>query len=105
MSVGYEVLILGMVIHGIMAFGVGFMWSLIPKKVVGLLGFVFFYVAIAIWYTATFNFQMLIYSTVYPFYVVVGLVGFVLQKHIVYWLVKKGYYKKRMNEQEEDVDS
>ena len=49
MSVGYEVLILGMVIHGIMAFGVGFMWSLIPKKVVGLLGFVVFYAAIAIW--------------------------------------------------------
>jgi hypothetical protein len=103
MSVGYELLILGMVIHGIMAFGVGFMWSLIPKKVIGLSGFVLFYIAIAIWYTATFDFQMLIYSTLYPFYVIVGLVGFVLQERMVHWLVKKGYYKKRMKEQEENV--
>jgi hypothetical protein len=88
MSIGYEVIILGFVIHGIMALGVGFMWSLIPKKVMGLLGFVLFYVAIAIWYTATFNFQMLIYSTLYPSYVIVGLVGFVLG---AYWLGKKGY--------------
>ncbi|RLI40223.1 hypothetical protein DRO59_09770 [Candidatus Bathyarchaeota archaeon] len=42
MSVGYEVIILGMVYHGILAFGIGSMWSLIPKKVIGLSGFVFF---------------------------------------------------------------
>ena len=92
MSVGYEVIILGMVYHGILAFGIGFMWSLIPKKVIGLSGFVFFYVAIAIWYTATFNFQMLIYSTFYPSYVIVGLISFVFG---TLWLGKRGYYKRK----------
>jgi hypothetical protein len=102
MSIGYEVIILGFVIHGIMALGVGFMWSLVPKKFMGLLGFVLFYIAIAIWYTATFNFHMLIYSVLYPHYVVVGLAGFFLG---TYWLGKTGYYKKRIKEQKEGVKS
>jgi len=100
MSIGYEIVILGMMIHGAAAFGLGFMWSLIPKKVIGLSGFVLFY--IAIWYTATFNFQMLILSTFYPLYVIVGLISFVFG---AYWLGKKGYYKKRMKQQKESVGS
>jgi hypothetical protein len=99
---GYEVLILMIVVHGTVALGVGFMWSLIPKKFIGLLGFVLFYIAIAIWYTATFNFQMLIYSVLYPHYVIVGLAGFFLG---TYWLGKKGYYKKRIKEQKEGAKS
>lgn len=92
MSVGYEILALGILLHGAVAFGIGFMSSLIPRKAIGLAAFVLFYFAIAIWYTATFNFQMLIYSTFFVSYVIVGLVGFVFG---TLWLGKRGYYRRK----------
>ena len=92
MSIGYEIIVLGMLIHGAVAFAIGFVWSLIPKKAIGLAAFVLFYIVIAIWYTSTFNLQMLIYSTFFVPYVVVGLVGFAFG---FYWLGINGYYKKK----------
>ncbi len=102
MSIGYEIIILGMMVHGAMAFGVGIMWSLMPKRVIGLFGFVLFYMVIATWYTVEFSFQMLIYSTLFVSYVVVGLVGFAI---CTYWLGTKGYYRKHMREHKESVGS
>ncbi|MDH5482310.1 MAG: hypothetical protein OEY22_05470 [Candidatus Bathyarchaeota archaeon] len=102
MSVGYEIVILGMLVHGAAAFGVGFMWSLMPKRVIGLLGFALFYIVISIWYTATFNFQMLIYSTFFVSYVIVGLVGFTVG---TFWLGIKGYYRKYQRGQKGGVET
>ena len=91
MSVGREIVFFAMWLHGAFALGIGFMWSMIPQKIIGLVGFILFYLGIAVWYTAKFNFQMLIYVTFYPLYVIVGLIGFVLG---VYWLGTKGYYDR-----------
>jgi hypothetical protein len=92
MSVGYEIVALGMLLHGALAFGIGFMLSLIPRKASGFVAFVLFYFTIAIWYTATFNFQMLIYSTFFVPYVIVGLVGFVFG---TFCLGRGGHYKRK----------
>lgn len=92
MSVGYEVVVLGMLLHGVLAFGIGFMLSLIPRKAIGFAAFVLFYSTIAIWYTATFNFQMLIYRTFFSLYVIVGLVGLMLG---TFWLDRRGYYRRK----------
>lgn len=97
MSVGIEVLFLAFLVHGAMAFSVGFLWSFIPRKPIGLTAFALFYLAIAIWYTAAFNFQMLINTTFYVFYVIVGLVGFACG---AFWVGKRGYYKKSHSKRE-----
>jgi len=86
MSVGYEIVALGILLRGAIAFGIGFVWSLIPRKAIGLVAFGLFYTAIAIWYTQTFNFQMLIRETFFVFYVIIGLVGFLFS---TYWLGMK----------------
>lgn len=92
MSVGYEIVALGMLLHGALAFGIGFMLSLIPRKAIGFTAFVLFYFVIAIWYTATFNFQMLIHSTFFIPYVIVGMIGFVFG---TFWLGTRGHYKRK----------
>jgi len=43
MSVGYEILALGILLHGAAALGIGFISSLIPRKAIGLAAFVLFY--------------------------------------------------------------
>jgi len=95
MSVGIEFLFFVFLLHGVVAFFVGFLWSVIPRKSIGLMAFAFFYLVIAIWYTAEFNFPMLIESTFFVLYAIVGLVGFVFG---VFWLGKRGHYKKSHSE-------
>ena len=95
MSVGDEwaivvIVIVAGLVHGAIAAGIGFVLSRIYRKTLGLVGFMLFYLGIAVWYTITFSFQMLIYSTSYPIYVIVGLIGYVLG---AYLLDEKGYRK------------
>jgi hypothetical protein len=89
---------------------IGFLWSLIPKKMIGLAGFLVLYFAIAAWYTATFNFQMLIFSTFYLLYVIVGLAGFALgtylsRKGIIKISATKGNLKANKNMDESEDSS
>jgi hypothetical protein len=102
MSVGIEILSLMYLVHGAAAFLVGFLWSCIPRKAIGLTVFALFYLAIAIWYTAAFNFHMLINTTFYVFYIIVGLVGFACG---AFWLGKRGYYKKNHSKKEAGAHS
>ena len=95
MSVGDEwaivvIVIVALLIHVAIAAGIGFVLSRIHRKTLGLVGFMLFYLGIAVLYTATFSFQMLIYSTPYLAYVIVGLIGYVLG---AYLLGENGYRK------------
>jgi hypothetical protein len=94
LSVGIEALYLAFLLHGVAAFFVGSLWSLIPRKSIGLMAFALFYLVIAIGYIAEFGFQMLMNTTFYVLYVIVGLVGFAFG---AFWSGKRGYYKKSYN--------
>jgi hypothetical protein len=91
MSLGYEVYVIALLIHGTVAFGIGLLASLIRKKAIGLASFGLLYLAIAAWYSATFNFQRLTDETFFVYYVVVGLISFVAE---TYWLRGRGNRKR-----------